>query len=537
MDRHKKASSPRDKGPGSFTDSLMKGRPAPGAIGLAIIVFVTLGALLFLNAMNKPPSRDEQMYCTAGVLMAQGLNIYRDFSYVSQLPYHPLLLSGLYKTLNTTHYLLVARLITVLAEILTMACILAICLHILREHRGLGLLLGVGAITFYAANPLVYMANGYAWNHGVVVFLVMLSVYLSISCPAETRPCNGRYFVIGMLLTGATCMRITTALILALFTVFAFMKTSTSRRVNTFARLSFGAGVLTALAWPLWVICQAGDAFLTNLIEIPRLYGEYLREAGESHSKLDMTLACLIQPGYLALLAAIGFVWLQVRKMAPGHASRKAQTLMSLTPAVFYVIAFIPPTLWRQYLAVPVPFLTLVLVVLFSRLCACTDAVRRRALQKACIASMVCVLIALVFHMITLLKHPPKIAPAVWEPMKLHRVGRKIAEAVQGTGPLLTLAPLYALEGGGPIYPELSCGSVVFRIGDLLSPELRAQTHVVGPGSLSDLIRKKPPSAVLLGVELPSPKHELHLQALTDASWQSLTLGNGVELHLPPAQR
>ncbi len=45
----------------------------------------------------KEVSRDEQMYCTAGVLLAGGQSIYKDFSYPSQLPCHPLLLAALYK--------------------------------------------------------------------------------------------------------------------------------------------------------------------------------------------------------------------------------------------------------------------------------------------------------------------------------------------------------------------------------------------------------------------------------------------------------
>ncbi|NQV35577.1 MAG: hypothetical protein HQ515_22980 [Phycisphaeraceae bacterium] len=56
---------------------------------LAYLGIAALAGLMFVNAMNKGPSRDEQMYCTAGVLLSQGLAIYSDFSYVSQLPYHP----------------------------------------------------------------------------------------------------------------------------------------------------------------------------------------------------------------------------------------------------------------------------------------------------------------------------------------------------------------------------------------------------------------------------------------------------------------
>ena len=62
----------------------------------AVLVLVVLSAAMVANAMTKELGRDEQMYCTAGVLLARGKLIYRDFAYPSQLPYHPLLLAGLF---------------------------------------------------------------------------------------------------------------------------------------------------------------------------------------------------------------------------------------------------------------------------------------------------------------------------------------------------------------------------------------------------------------------------------------------------------
>jgi len=501
-------------------------------MGLALTVFLALGIMLLLNSMSKAPSRDEQMYCTAGALMAQGLDIYEDFSYVSQLPYHPLMLAAIYKILGTTHYLLTARLVTVLCEVLTMACMVALCLHLMGQFRKLGLFLAVIAVAFYATNPLVYMANGYAWNHGVVVFLVMLALYLFITCPFETRSNYGRVFTIGVLLSIATGMRVTTALIQLAFTVMVFMKHSRSGREKNLLRLSFLGGSVLALAWPLWVIAQAGDAFLANLIDIPRVYGEYLRSTGASHSKLDMALACLIQPGYLALLLATGFVWLQARKTNACTGIRKNQMLVWLMPASCFVIAFVPPTLWRQYLAIPVPFLCVALAMLFCRLCQSASTGNAKALQKSFIASNVCVLIAIGFQLVTLFGHPPQIFPSTWAPIRLHNTGQQIAQVIHKSGPVLTLAPLYPLEGGCMIYPELSCGSIVFRIGDLLSPQQQAQVQAVGPGSLPSLIGDRAPAAVLLGVETPG--YERPLQALTDSSWQSVALENGVELLLAP---
>ncbi len=79
---------------------------------LVVLILIVLSLAVFGNSMTKPLGRDEQMYCTGGALMAQGRLIYRDFSYAAQLPYHPLLCAALFKMFNTTHYLIVGRILS-----------------------------------------------------------------------------------------------------------------------------------------------------------------------------------------------------------------------------------------------------------------------------------------------------------------------------------------------------------------------------------------------------------------------------------------
>jgi len=110
--------------------------------------------------MTKPLGRDEQMYCTGGVLLAQGKMIYRDFSYVAQLPYHPLLYAAIFRILNTNHYLLVGRMVSVVCDILVMLCIVGIYRHIFCKFVICGSLLGVASVILYVFNPLVDYASG-----------------------------------------------------------------------------------------------------------------------------------------------------------------------------------------------------------------------------------------------------------------------------------------------------------------------------------------------------------------------------------------
>jgi hypothetical protein len=148
---------------------------------IAVLVLIILSLAILANTMSKPVGRDEQMYCSGAVLLAEGKMIYRDFSYAAQLPYHPLLCATLFKFFNTTHYLLIGRIVSCLCDILVMLGILGIYRHVFRSFTTSGMILGLCAVVLYVFNPLVDYANGFAWNHDVVIFCVVFSFWLFIS--------------------------------------------------------------------------------------------------------------------------------------------------------------------------------------------------------------------------------------------------------------------------------------------------------------------------------------------------------------------
>ena len=109
---------------------------SPGII--RILVLLALGVLalaIVANSMTKPVGRDEQMYCAGAVCMAEGKMIYRDFSYASQMPYHPLLCAALFRLSGTSYYLLVGRLLSCACDILVMLCIVGIYGRVFRDSR------------------------------------------------------------------------------------------------------------------------------------------------------------------------------------------------------------------------------------------------------------------------------------------------------------------------------------------------------------------------------------------------------------------
>lgn len=476
-------------------------------VWLAVAV---LAAAILANSMTKEVGRDEQMYCTAGVLLGQGQLIYRDFSYPSQLPYHPLLLAAFYKGLGTTHYLLVGRLLSAVSDILVMVLILLIYRSVFGDRRPEGMLFGLAASTLYVFNPFVDYASGYAWNHDVVILCVVLALWLLVTTDFQKRSRYWRVALMGVLLTFATCMRVTTALVeLVFFGTLLWMAGGVLRnRIQT--ALPFLAGALLAAVWPAWVIAQAPRAFWLNLVRIPTLYSRWLHEIGMTFGKIALTLNAVLTPaGLILLILAGGLAWTGFRHRANLEEQEKRQAVTAaVLPLVFLLIIYIPPTMWIQYLAMPVPFLAIAFAYPLL-------ALRRRAEDlKADRASwrgfgrhvvtfalpgaaLLCVLI----YPAVLSRAIFALVPEKWEPVRLHGVSREMTKQVKEPRLVLTLGPLYSLEGGCDIYPELSSGSIVYRIADRMTPEERRIAHTVGPDTLGEMAKEHPPVGVIAGVE------------------------------------
>ncbi len=518
-----------------------------------VLTLVVLSLALLANSMTKPAGRDEQMYCTAAVLLAQGKMIYRDFSYAAQMPYHPLLCAALYKISDTTYYLLVGRLLSCVCDILTMLCIAGIYLRVLRPFATAGLLLALAACILYVFNPLAAYTNGYAWNHDVVILCVMLSLWLFVGADSQQEQRYWRVAAIGALLTFATWMRVTTALVQLLFFVTilslpvrsvpvrAFQKYRLTPVGDAFRRVALQAlpfliaSVIVSI-WPLWVIAQAPQAFYLNLVKIPTLYGQWLHEIGMVFNKFDLTFACLTRPGYLVLilLTIYLFAAIAILRRRLKTESTRSLLLAALLPALFFAIALVPPTMWQQYLGVPVPFLAVGLAFplsLLRRLGGKTDVGKHFRIAAALTGLSAGV--AVLAYPQPLSLTPFALAPEQWAPIEMHKTAQDIAGKAKEPRQVLTLAPLLALEGGCDIYPELSAGAIIYRIADSLSPQEREITHTAGPQSLLKLLEGKPPSAVILGVEMQRLETPI-FESVVKSDWKRESYRDGPIAYFRP---
>lgn len=517
---------------------------------VVVVALFVLSLAILANSMTKPAGRDEQMYCTGAVLLAQGKMIYRDFSYAAQMPYHPLLCAALYKISGTTCYLLVGRLLSVVCDILTMVCIAGIYRRVFRPYALAGALLGLAACVLYLFNPLVDYANGYAWNHDAVILCVALSLWLFIGADSQPQRRAWRVAAIGALLTFATWMRITTALIELVFFVMVLslpagaglpvgsVPVRAFRRVRLAALQALPFLIASALVsvWPVWVIAQAPRAFYLNIVKIPMLYGQWLHEIGMVFDKFVLTFACLSRPGYLVLilLAVYLFATIAILRQRLKIESGRSMILAALLPVAFFVIALIPPTMWQQYLGVPVPFLVISLAFPLACLRRLGDkAGVGKHFRVAAVAAAICAAIAILSYPQPLQIAAFALAPERWVPIERHKMSQDIASRTKEPRQVLTLTPLLALEGGCEIYTELSAGGIIYRIGDSLTPEEREVTHTVGPKGLPKLLEGKPPSAVILGEEMQRLETPIY-ESVVKGDWKKQNYQDGPTAYFRP---
>lgn len=481
---------------------------------LVVLALVVLAAAILANSMTKEVSRDEQMYCTAGALLGQGHLIYRDFSYPSQLPYHPLLLASLYRSLGTTHYLLVGRLVSAISDILVVVLIVSIYRSVFGARRSWGLLFGLAAATLYVFNPFVDYAAGHVWNHDVVIFCVVAAIWLFVATDFDKPSRYWRVSSMGLLLTVATFMRVTTVLVELAFLAAVFWMAGGPLRNRIRTAVPFLATALVAAIWPLWVIARAPQAFMLNLVRIPTLYGRWLHEIGMALSKTALTTMGISTPATVILLIlAGGLAWVGWRRRDMLDRQEKCKAVAAgVLPFMFIAIAYIPPTMWIQYLAMPVPFIAIALAYPLLALRRRIESSTARSLggQIGTLALPAAALLSILVYPAVLSRTIFVLVPEKWEPVRVHTAAREMAAAVKEPGPVLTLGPLYSLEGGRDIYPELSAGDIVYRIADRLTPDERQITRTVGPETLGEMVKDRPPTAIILGVE---PKRFISLEA------------------------
>ena len=211
----------------------------------------------------------------------------------------------------------------------------------------------------------------------------------------------------------------------------------------------------------------------------------------------------------------------------------RSALLATSLAAAFFAIALSLPTIWRQYLAPPVPFLLCSFAYPLASLRELSS--RRESRAPIIVAAVLVGMGVFAGWLSTSGPITDCFKPDKWVPIQVHRTARDIAENTKEPKLILTIAPLFALEGGCEIYPELSAGTFTYRIGNLMNEEERRITRTVGPEMLGRLAEQSPPSAIIAGAEPQYfSKLEEPLESLAGGDWSRKSYENGLRVYFKP---
>jgi hypothetical protein len=477
-----------------------------GLAGIAAAMALGVALLgLFARIMAYPLRHDEQMYLPVGAVLSEGA-LYQDFGF-NNLPNLPLLMAGMFAVSGTDHYLLAGRLVIVALWLLA-AVAMALVVHRATASRAAAVLAVLALLT---SPPLLGAAGMLVTNNFAPIPFALLGTHLFIVGLDRTQPSFPALLASGACLAVAAGFKANFIFLLPPFALAMLLVPRglviADRAVSVILPVLLGA-LIGALP-VLMLAAPDPDGFVAHVLRYhrgphmaywlanPDLDGPKVMSLGGklqlaenvwfNGSTLLLLVACL----YLAFAGGLRNVG------PPAGRARWPVWLVAGLVAGAAVVSFVPTPAFPQYYVAPIPFLIVLAALLYGRL----DP-HRRALCAPFIQAVVGVTI-LIGAPRLLLDLPSLLRPGQWTGVRAHAAGRDIAAAMtaSGNGRLATLAPLYALEAGRPIYPQLAAGPLVYRVGDLIPPNDRQYYSLVSPTTVGRLLQAEPPAGILVGYE------------------------------------
>jgi len=493
--------------------SRIAGQPAHGRSHVAGAVVVLVSALILialaLRILNYEMRKDEQLYVPPVSLLDTSA-LYRDFFY-NHTPGSAWLFYGIGKLTGGEHLLLAGRIGVLLGWIALIAVIGGVSFALTRSRRASWCI-----VVLALANELFMTQPGMTATNNLLplpLSLLGLGLFIFAIRDDRARPllCAGAGFFLAL----AVVFKISAvAFILPVAVAVLLLPRALGfgdRLLRVVAPTALGGlvGGLPVLAYLLTDPAR----FLAHVVGYhtgPHV--RYMRTPGIADDGAAVTPAAKLMLAYdiwlstgvaVALVAVVALVLVVLRRQEEGAAGtidpiRNPMLLILGAALSSIVFAFIPTPGFPQYFGPPLICIPLVLAVLFGAL----DGTRQRQLETVLLAAAVVALVAMAPRLGQFL--PRAAHPERWTAMRVHDDGRAIAArmaAAGATGKVATLAPIYPLEGGLAVYPELATGPFAYRTGDITPPALAAQYRMTSPKTVGALLAADPPAALLLGFD------------------------------------
>ncbi|MHC4310271.1 MAG: hypothetical protein ACYSSN_10025 [Planctomycetota bacterium] len=273
-----------------------------------------------------------------------------------------------------------------------------------------------------------------------------------------------------------------------------------------------------------------------NVSIIPIFNGEWLREIAKIPGPSIVIINSLTKPAYIILfiLTIYFFTSIVLLRKNINEINYGNLILSSIITVVFFIITFLPPAMFEQYFAMPALFIIVSFtypVFYLSKLS--NHAMFKKHLNIACCIITISVILTVLFNTNILKRLPNLSKPQSWPAIELHNISQDIANKISEPKLILTLAPLYALEGGCKIYPEFSSGPFVYRVADAINDNARATVVGAGMEDLVELTNEFPPSAIILGTE-PRGLEEPIYNTAVKPDWKRANYPQGIVVFFKP---
>src|SRR5436309_2565429 len=99
-------------------------------------------------------------------------------------------------------------------------------------------------------------------------------------------------------------------------------------------------------------------------------------------------------------------------------------------------------------------------------------------------------------------------SPQQWVPSRVHEIGRTLCASTNGQ--VLTLLPLFPLEGNAPIYKEFATGPFAWRVAPYVAEPVQRTVGLVDDAHLESYLEPVPPAAILTGGETAALEQPLN---------------------------
>jgi Dolichyl-phosphate-mannose-protein mannosyltransferase len=465
-------------------DSLLNWVCASAVIGGA-------GLLLFAKAVGSGVNHDEHQFIAPGVLLArEGLLPYRDYAL-----FHLPNLVFVYALLDriTFQPFLAARIFNAACAWVLVALIFGWSFKRLTNFGRWRCLAAVIPVLLLIGSPLFFTSSCKTWNHDLPVLLTMCAFVLQLHATRHTSvnaTCGA-----GLLLGLAIGTRLTFAPLAAPFVIALWFSAPERRLILS---LCFAGAVAIALLPTLVMAFAWLDQFFFGNFEFPRLRlldptDERAHKTIVWWRKLRFFFKEIVRSNW-AVFGALAI--LIVPWMRRGSRNRQHEVVTWLLVLPFVLIGCFAPTRYQtQHFYLVLPFLVIAIVAGVGSL----DLARRRdrlvLATVSIVSAMTIIAHADAYRNVTKLN-----APGEWKTNEVRQLGEQLKH-LAGSGRILTLAPIYPLEGGLQIYREFVTGPFGWRLAHLATAEQRRASRLVAPWELALVLANDQPAAILTGFE------------------------------------